>query len=330
MEECYTLLGISPTATTEEIEAAYLDKKNELAPNRFEQNSEEWQRASSMLKELDRAYNDAIMATFSPVKAFAAPVHSPIEKRPENTPGEVVVHIENAEDLDDLVEEVPVSFSDEQLLCLDAEQLRESYESFQEKSVFLTWGIKNDLLRRYVMTYAAFAILGLFILMLVGRPTHTVISAMSAQQANISARQAEQSAELLYSIAAAHSHLQIDSETAQQIRESAQQIRDATEQTREAEQQARAAAIPPSMLIAVLMVFVATGHYFFCALPVPVILRFFVMGEPVSGRMFYVVSMFTASMLHLLTSRLLGNWAGSALMLAFVTVLLTAITLKYE
>ena len=329
MEECYKLLGIPPTADTEEIEKAYLDKKREFAPSRFEQNSEEWHSASSMLQELDKAYNDAIMATFAPLKSFGtsinnALVHLPADKHPEDTSDEAV------DNLDDLLEEAPVSFSDDQLLCMDAGQLRGSYDNFHEKSVLLTWGIKNDLLRRYVMTYAAFVVLGLIVTMLGGRPTHAVLGTMSAQQTELSARQADQGAELLYSIASAHAHLQIDPETAQQIRESAQQIREAAEQSREAAQQMRTSAAPPSILIAILMVFVATAYYFFCALPAPLIIRFLIMGEPASGVAFYIVSASTASLLFSLTSWLLGVWAGSMSMLPFVAILLCAVTIKYE
>jgi len=342
MEECYTLLGISPTATTEEIEKAYLDKKREFTPSRFDQNSEEWQQASSMLKELDRAYNDAIMATFAPVKAFSpaskqisvqtkapAPIQAPAQTAVHSALGKFTEGSEAAEGLDDLVDEVPVSFTDEQLLRMDAEQLRGSYDHFQQESVLLTWGIKNKLSRRYVMIYAAFVVLGLFITILGGPSSHAVMSTSQSVFSDLSATQAEHSAELLHSIASAHSHLNIDPASAQQITEAAEQLRGTAQQSRQAAEQTRPAA-PPTMSVALLMVFLTTGYYFLCALPAPVIIRFFIMGEATSGRIFYIFSVLSASMLHFLTARLLGPWAGSTLTLSFVAILLCTATITYE
>jgi len=62
MENCYKLLEIAPTASTEEIEEAYQRKKKDFTGDAAKQ------------QELDSAYNDAIMATFAPIRAFASPL----------------------------------------------------------------------------------------------------------------------------------------------------------------------------------------------------------------------------------------------------------------
>jgi len=306
------------------MERAYLDKKREIAPDR--------------LKELDIAYNYAIMATFAPVKAFAASAPA-IVPQPQPTalpdPGKRpgTAHDESAENLSSLVEETPVSLSDERVLLMDAGQLRRSYEPFQEQPVIYTWGIKNALLRRYVMIYAAFVVLGLIVAALGGRPTHSIMSSMAAQQADISAQQAEHGAELLYSIATAQSHLHTGPETAQLMRDTARQVRETAEQARETAQQMRAEAVPPTMLVAILIVFVSTVYYFLCALPVPFILRFLIMGERAEGGGVYIMSMIsmsTASVLRFLTSGWLGNWAGDMIVMAFAALLLGLITVSYE
>ncbi|MDR1379040.1 MAG: J domain-containing protein [Synergistaceae bacterium] len=74
MEKCYTLLGVLPTATAEKIEDAYQNKKREYVIDRFEQGTLEWVRAFATLKELDTAYDNAIMATFVPIQAFSGPM----------------------------------------------------------------------------------------------------------------------------------------------------------------------------------------------------------------------------------------------------------------
>jgi len=324
MEECYVLLGISPAATTEEIEQAYLDKKREFAPDRFEQGSEEWQRASSMLEELDKAYNDAIMATFAPIKAFTASapppspasIHSPsYGKRPESAPVKVAVN------LDDLVEEVPVSFSDEQLLSMDIGQLRESYESSQEKFLLLTWGIEDKLLRHYVMAYVGFVIMNLMIVFsLGGHPSFTIQSLWGRHHAG----QMERAANVLRDAGAVgtmHPGM-------------AQHFADAAQQMTEAARQMTTTVVQPSALMLILMAFVTTGYYFLCSLPMPIITRFIIMGQPASETVtrwvLYSLSITAAVVLHSLTGWLIGNWAGSVLTLAFVAVLLCSVTVQYE
>ena len=81
MQEYYALLGVLPTAAADEIEEAYQNKKRELSPERFEQGSADWLRAFAAVKKLDKAYDQAIMATFAPIRAFAAPL--PPLPRPE-------------------------------------------------------------------------------------------------------------------------------------------------------------------------------------------------------------------------------------------------------
>ena len=110
MEECYLLLGISPAASADEIEEAYQNIKRELVSDRFERNSEERMKAFSMMQKLDKAYNEAIMAVFAPIKAFAVS---------EGTTTIQSSYVIRPEVIGDLVEEAPVSFSDEQLLNMD-------------------------------------------------------------------------------------------------------------------------------------------------------------------------------------------------------------------
>jgi len=255
LNECYVLLGIPPSASTEEIEKAYADKKREIEPDR--------------LKELDAAYNEAIMATFAPVKGSAVSSLS-IDKRQEqeNTAGKA----------GGKADEIPAALPDNRLLYMDAGQLEEDYDPFKNEPLFLTWGIRNTLLRRYVMIYAAFVILGLLIFALGGPPyPNEVIGAAANLDAGAP----------------------------------------------------MVAPMVPTVL-AVLMVFVATGYYFLCALPVPIIIRFMLMGEPLRGIMIYMFSVLSALVLYTATAWLLGDWAGSHPMLAFVSAILCAVTIMYE
>ena len=290
MEDCYILLGISPTASTEEIESAYQNKKRELAPDR--------------LKELDKAYNDAIMATFAPIKAFAVstplPILEPSAKRPENVSGK------EAEIIGDLVTEAPVSFSDEQLLNMDIGELRESYASPQ-RSVLFTWGIEDRLLRSYVMAYVGFVILDLFVnLALGGYASFSIPNALAARQLN-------RAANVL-------SHVGAYKDIAQELRDASQQM--------------NPNSTPPSVLVSILRSFVITAFYFFCALPMPIITRFFIVGASVKSLAarwsLYSFSVAIAVVLFHLTGWLFGNWSLSVVPLAFVTLVLSATTLKYE
>ena len=314
MEECYTLLGISPAATTEEIEKAYLDKKREFAPDRFEQGSEEWQQASSKLKELDKAYNDAIMATFAPIRAFT--VESPERPETESMPDKA------AENLGGLVEEVSVSFSDKQLLDMDIGHMRDSYESSQKESLLFTWGIKDRLLRRYVMIYVGFVVLNLMVTFTLGESASFSIEGLWSRHY---AGQMGRMAEVLRDAGAVST---MDPSIARQFADVAQQMTEA------AQQMTPAAATPPSLLMSILMAFVTTCYYFLCSLPMPIITRFFVMGQPPSGAVtrwvLYSFSMTAAVILHSLTGWLMGNWAGSALTLAIVAALLCSVTVQYD
>jgi hypothetical protein len=57
-KDLYTILGVAPHATQEEIRAAYLSRARILHPDRFnyKQQPQEWKKANDMLSELNEAY----------------------------------------------------------------------------------------------------------------------------------------------------------------------------------------------------------------------------------------------------------------------------------
>ena len=73
MENCHTLLGITPAAGMEEIEEAYQRKKLEFGADPSKQ------------QELEIAYNEAVMATFAPIRAFSSPL-PPLETQKKAQP----------------------------------------------------------------------------------------------------------------------------------------------------------------------------------------------------------------------------------------------------
>ncbi|MDR3265601.1 MAG: J domain-containing protein [Synergistaceae bacterium] len=73
MEDCHALLGIHPASGSDEIEEAYRRKKHEYAPSRFTEGSSEWKNAVAMQKKLEQAYDEAIMASFAPIRATSPP-----------------------------------------------------------------------------------------------------------------------------------------------------------------------------------------------------------------------------------------------------------------
>ncbi len=58
-KEYYTIIGVNPDASSEEIRKAYLDRTRIIHPDRFSQNrqNKEWTNANEMLKELNEAYS---------------------------------------------------------------------------------------------------------------------------------------------------------------------------------------------------------------------------------------------------------------------------------
>jgi hypothetical protein len=284
MEECYALLGISPTMDTEEIEKAYQEKKRGLAPDSLEHS------------KLDKAYNDAIMATFAPIKVSVVQALPPVPEAPAHMT------------FDGPAAEPPVSFSDEQLLNMDIGELRESYEQ-TPRSVFLTWGIEDRLLRCYVMAFAGFVVIDLIVSSLGGSQAFNITGAATS-------RRVDQMAEIM-----SRSNLPAFREGAQQLTTMKQEMMPGS-------------VAPPSGLAALLKAFVVTVHYFFCSLPMPIVMRFFIKNEPISSMparlAYYSFFSFLAAILFFLTRPLLGSWVGSAVALGFASVVLSSVTLSYE
>jgi hypothetical protein len=330
MEEYYALLDILPTAAVEEIEEAYRNKKHEFSPERFEQGSAEWVQSFAMQKELDKAYNEAIMATFAPIRASAhsataraaiptggnvpqskeanAGALPPLSFSPQETSqdmlpirssyaGQTGGTSKNVP-LESLVEEIPVSFSDAQLLSMDIGELRGNYMPQKPESAFLTLGIEDKLLRYYVKTYLAFTLLDWIMRMSFGS--------------------------LWVGGAGVFNHY--ISHLASSLPEGAQ-LADALKSTP-----------PPSFIMATLTSIISMAYLFFCSLPMPIVTRFFILGQPAEkGTMRWMLcflAICAAFVLYKLTGFLFwllpAAWAGSGINLVFITPALCLPTLKYE
>jgi hypothetical protein len=346
MQEYYSLLGVFPTATADEIEEAYQNKKREFAPERFEQGTAEWLRAFAALKELDKAYDQAIMATFAPIRAFADPLPPlPRPSVPQNktkpkqaqpsvsfepeVPGHPQAQsapsvsyepprkttlqssppyqssyrplpesFSEDSDFRGLVEEVPVSFSDAQLLDMDIQDLRESYAPHKEESVFFTLGIQDRLLRFYVKTYLAFVLFDLLMRVSLG----TAWVAMSGALNHYSA--------FLMEIAPPRATL---AETL--------------------------ATMPPTPLfMSAVASFISMFYLFCCSLPMPIVTRFFILGQPpekgATRWMLAFLSIAVALILYSLTGFLFrflpADWGGSGMNLIFVAPPLCLATMHYQ
>ena len=320
MQEYYALLGVLPTAAADEIEEAYQNKKRELSPERFEQGSADWLRAFAAAKELDKAYDQAIMATFAPIRAFAAPLpplprpeaqrpKEPLRAqppvRPEPTvqpqsaprasydPPQETAPIQSSyqpssrsssgaaltdSELRGLVEEVPVSFSDAQLLNMDIQDLRESYAPQKKESVFFTLGIEDKLLRYYVKAYLAFTLFYLLMRLSLGMAWVGMSGVLNHY------------------------------------------------------------SVPPSMFMSVAASFVSMFYLFCCSLPMPIVTRFFILGQPPEKGavrwMCVFLSIAAALALYSLTGFLFrflpADWAGSGTSLVFIAPPLCLVTLRYE
>ncbi len=68
MKDAYVHLGIPPSATIEEIEAAYATKKRLFDPLRFAEGSSEWEEARKMSTTIELAYHFAVASYYAPVK----------------------------------------------------------------------------------------------------------------------------------------------------------------------------------------------------------------------------------------------------------------------
>ncbi|MDR2523320.1 MAG: J domain-containing protein [Synergistaceae bacterium] len=308
MERYNALLGVHPAASADEIEEAYQSKRREIAPERFTQGSEEHQRALAAMQELDRAYNEALMASFAPIRAFsAAPPKTP-QPHPVSPVEEVGIPPESlafvrssyvppprpaARDLKGLVEEAPISFSDAQLLNMDVGALRESASLGEEEPGVLTFGIQDPLARFYVRAYLGFAFFDLVMTLLLGAVWRGMsgryVAFVSEAMPNLSLVQA-------------------------------------------------LVENRPSLLMSIVTPFFSTLYLFFCSLPMPVVTRFFVMGQPTENGtarwMLTFASIMAAYAIYALTGFLFQllppAWAGSSASLFFVAPALCLVTIRYQ
>lgn len=334
MEDCHVLLGIHPMAGTDEIEEAYRNKMRAFDPKQFEEGSAEWKDAVAMQETLKQAYDDAIMATFAPIRAFSSstPAATPVASRPpetvrqaepsrsptpqsytpepRRTPPPSGYDMQNVapvrstwtppsrkdSNLEGLVEEVPVSFSDEDLLKMDITQLRETYAPPQkERSWLPTLGIQDPLLRSWVWMYLSFTLLDFLMRLAMGNSWGGVNRIL------------EQTAGVLKEALPAGASVTLPP--------------------------------PPSALWSLATSVVSMLYLFVCSLIMPVVVRFFILGEPVIDkrmmRWMLDLASIAAAWLIMIPAGLLfkilpAEWAGSSLNLLFVTPLLCEVTLRYQ
>ena len=288
MENCYELLEITPTANMEEIEAAYQRKKKEFMGD------------STKQQELDSAYNDAIMATFAPIRAFASPL-PPLIMKKNNPPPDVqaapaqVTPVQAAPVQPAPVQDIPAQpepvqpqtqmaatsmpFSDEQIMNMDVSEIKiyipqDENEDDDARTPFL--GIEDKLLRHYVKTYLAVVVFDMVMRLLFGPRWLVFTEVISAEY------------------------------------------------------------IPTTPLILLIpLAFVSIAYCFICSLPVPFAARFFVIGHPpdkdaVTWSLFFISIAF-AFLLHWMTGRILPyNVTGSSASLIIVAGSLSLKTLQYE
>ncbi|MDR1873384.1 MAG: hypothetical protein LBQ90_00010 [Synergistaceae bacterium] len=315
LENCHTLLGILPTSGSDEIEEAYRRKKSEHDPGQFAEGTPEWVNAAAMQKKLEQAYNDAVMATFAPIRVFSAPnpppappqprSPSPRPHRPPVTGGGNDSHPrswaptpQQNPRLDGLVEEAPVSVSDADLLKMDVSQLREMYAPPPPKtSPLFTLGIEDPLLRSYVRMFLTFTVLDFLLRVAMGNVWEGMSGIFSRLPGVLSALN-----EGLPTVGT------------------------------------NAPPAPPSALWSLVTSVVSMVYLFACSLVMPIAVRFFLMGEPATGswtmRLTLDVGSIMAAWVIMLPVGLIfrilpAEWAGSDMNLLFVTPLLCDATIKY-
>ena len=298
MENCYVLLGIASTASTEEIEEAYQRKKIEFGADALKQ------------QELDSAYNEAIMGTFAPIRAFSSPlpplttgkkippvqqplpvqqtlpvqslpVEAPIQFNAQTTYAGPYTGASADPNVQNFVKEAPVSFSDAELMNMDVSRLRESYapemqEDDEETGFLISLGLENRLLRYYVKTYIAVAVFDMVMRLWLGPKWLVLTEAVNPDQMS---------------------------------------------------------ATPA--LLSILFAFISIVYCFICALPGPFATRFFLLGQPPdkSAMMWslFFLSVVSASLLRWLTGRFLPlNITGSGVSFMFAAMALSLGTLRYS
>ncbi|MDR1376034.1 MAG: J domain-containing protein [Synergistaceae bacterium] len=306
MQEYYSLLGVPPTATTDEIEEAYQNKRREFSPEHFEQGTGDWLRAFAMMKKLDNAYDQVIAASFAPIRALQHTPSAPSESLREAPPAQSSYRPVSEPSVTDsalrgLVEEIPVSLSDAQLLSMDAQglkEMRESYAPRKKESAFSTWGIEDRLLRYYAKTYVAYVVFDLLMRASLGM-MWVGMSGVFNHYSVLLKEMAPPGASLAETLSMMPS---------------------------------------PPLFMSIIASFVSTAYLFLCSLPMPIVTRFFILGQPAEkGAVRWMVvflSIAAALVLYSLTGflfRLLpADWAGSGVGLIFVAPALCLATVRYE
>jgi hypothetical protein len=300
MGNCYALLGIAPTADTEEIEEAYQKKKKEFGADVSKQ------------RELDGAYNEAIMATFAPIRAFSSPLpplstgkKSPQSAKPMPDQPQASVHVPPTqlkpqpppqtpaqptfqstytgpytgvsvdEGVRQLVEEAPVSLTDEQLLSMNISEIREFMHDDNEKLGLLSLGIENKLLRSYAWTFITMAVFDIAMRFYAG-PGWLTLTLV-------------EDPDLI--------------------------------------------PVTPAFLT-IAFAFASVAYCFACSLPMPFAARFFILGQPPDKSyvmwVLFFIAIASAYMLRWLTGRFLPlDVAGSAVSFSIIAMALSLSTLRY-
>lgn len=334
MEDCHALLGIHPASGGDEIEEAYKRKKHEYDPSRFVEGSSERENAVAMQKKLEQAYDEAIMASFAPIRASGTPAARPtpsvqpvlprtpatpppvqqkeLPREPQAAPRPTLssdvpanaapvrstwVPPSRTPELDGLVEEVPVALSDEDLLNMDISQLRETYVTPPQKtSSLFTLGIEDPLLRSCAWMFLSFTFLDFLMRVTTGATWGDMSGVINLL---LGARN-------------------LASEGVAAV--------------------AKAAPPPaPSVIWSLITSVVSMIYIFACSLVMPIGIRFFLLGEPMTGKtriLADVASIAAASIvmmpMGLIFKILPAEWAGSALNLYFVTPAICEVILKYD
>lgn len=303
MEECYTVLGVRPTATAEEIEAAYFAAKRAADPALFPEGSEERKKNLELQAKLEKAYNDAIMATFGPVRVEPVAhsgtlVQAAVPQKASATPLKKLTPSDESDlELEKLVKERPISFSDEQLLSMSIDEIRGNVhqEKKRKAGIWGKMGIQDPLMGYYLNTFLVFVIFDFLGRVSLGPAWNGLSSHFAATME-----------------AALPKGVSLPV--------------------------ALAAAPSPSVFWMILTSLISMSYLFLCSLVMPIVVRFLICGQPVervtTRFMVSTLSIFAALLLYRLTHFLFlllpSEWGGAPFNLAFIAPPLCWRTIKYN